>query len=289
MMKHLFLKLLAYSCLVASSAPTGHAQQVSGTSFPPIKPVELVQCDTAYTRVYYEYAYKKDSLKQDLTYGQTLLLVGKRFLGFMDYYRWKFDRLNDSLYYAKASPVALMTQGVKIMANVNYKYPLVINRQKRSATVQVCSIGTYQYRDTLPALQWRLIDSDTIVAGVPCKKAACRYRGRTWLAWYAPAFALQAGPYLFGGLPGLIFDIKDTAGNYHFTLNGVENTSTGDKIYLHCSSNIVTTSRENVRRAVQNEMRDILKAFEITSPGIQFPEKMKRGDHSRPYNPIELE
>lgn len=290
MAKVSFLKLWACSCLLVFSSMAGYAQTLSaGTGIPPLKPVALVKLDTAHTRVYYRYAYRKDSLNKKLTEGQTVLLVGKNFLGFMDYYQWLFDKLNDSLCYAKAAPVELMAQGMRIMEAVNYSYPLVISRARHRATIQLCNIGTYEYSDSLPAIAWQLIDRDTIISNVPCKEATCCYRGRMWQAWYAPSFPLPVGPYLFGGLPGLIFDIGDTRGNYHFTLNGLENLRAGDDIYLHCSSKIVRTSRANARRAVQNEQRDIQKAFEMASPGLRFPEQMKKGDHSRPYNPIELE
>lgn len=285
-MKRLFLCAL-FAAVFATMA--SYAQTISSADLPPIKPIEKNVFDTAYTKIYYEYSFRKDSLKTKRTEGQTILLVGKYCLGFMDYYRLMSDNINDSLYYAKQSPMTLFSKVMGIMKNIAYKYPLVIDKRTGQATIQVNNINKYEYTEPQPVINWKLADGDTVICDVPCKKASCTFGGREWTAWYAPAYHLQAGPYLFSGLPGLIFDIRDTKDNYHFTLNGLENLQSGVAIYLNAEKNIIRTTRKNVFRAVENEQRDILKAFKLSSPGIQFSEDMKKQSHSRPYNPIEFE
>jgi len=58
---------------------------------------------------------------------------------------------------------------------------------------------------------------------------------------------------------------------------------------LHTDVKIIKTTQQNALRAVENEQRDIIKAFEMASPGIRFSEDMQKGNHSRPNNPIEIE
>lgn len=289
MTKKLFFTYSIAVIMVLLGTETSCAQTLSGSDIPPLKPIEKTVFDTAYTEIYYEYSYRKDSVKNKWTNGQTILLVGKKCLGFMDYYQWKFDRTNDSLYYAKQAPMGLIAQGVGMLQNAVYDYPLVIDKSTGKATVQVKNIKNYEYTEQTPVIKWNLTEGDTVICNIPCKKASCVFGGREWNAWYAPTFRLKAGPYLFSGLPGLIFDIKDSKDNYHFTLNGLENLNKGTAIYLHAESNIIRTTRQNVRRAVKNEQRDIIKAFEMASPGIKFSEEMQKGDRSRPYNPIEIE
>lgn len=288
MAKKLFLTYFIAIILGLFETETSYAQTISGSGLPPLKPIEKTIFDSAYTKIYYEYSYRKDSLKSKRTEGQTILLAGKYCMGFMDYYEWLFDKTNDSLYHAKQSPMSLIAQGMGLMQNVTYKYPLVIDKRTGQATVQVKNIQTYEYTEPLQAIDWKKEEGDTVISDVPCKKASCLFGGRKWTAWYAPSFPLQAGPYLFSGLPGLIFDIKDTKDNYHFTLNGLENLPSGIAIYLGADNNIVRTTRENVRRAVENEQRDYLKAFKLSNPGAQFSEELEKGNHNRPYNPIEL-
>ena len=70
-------------------------------------------------------------------------------MGFMDYYEWLFDKTNDSLYYAKQSPMSLIAQGMGLMQNVTYKYPLVIDKRAGQATVQVKNIQTYEPKSVI--------------------------------------------------------------------------------------------------------------------------------------------
>ena len=99
----------------------------------------------------------------------------------------------------------------------------MINHNRNVAIIQVDNVNTYQYTQPIPEISWQTVEGDTTICDVACRKAVCRFGGRGWTAWYAPTFDLHTGPYLFGGLPGLIFSICDTKDNYRFTLNGLEN------------------------------------------------------------------
>lgn len=263
------------------------AQIVHG-GLPPLALTKKTVFDTANILVYYEYSYRNDSTSNKRTEGQTLLFIGKKYLGFDDFYEWKSNKLNDSLFFAKSSPMEMMTKGMGLLQNSVYKFPLVINLQKKEAIIQINGINNYEYTQPLPEISWQITDEDSILCDVPCKKATCRFGGRSWTAWYAPSFLLSAGPYLFGGLPGLIFDISDDKNNFHFALNGVEKLKHDTKIYLRAKNNIIKATREKVRRAIENEHRDIIKAFEMSSQSVRFTNKTKI-NKSKPYNPIELE
>ena len=62
----------------------------------------------------------------------------------------------------------------------------------------------------LPDFQWKLEAGDTLILDKPCKKATCSYAGRNYVAWYTEEVNLPYGPYIFGGLPGLIIYLHDT-------------------------------------------------------------------------------
>ncbi len=78
--------------------------------------------------------------------------------------------------------------------------------------------------DNLPQ-QWTMVpDSVKTILGYKCRKAVCSYRGRDYEAWYALDLPVNAGPWKFSGLPGLIMSIQDTKGHYTFEISGLENT-----------------------------------------------------------------
>lgn len=78
--------------------------------------------------------------------------------------------------------------------------------------------------DNLPQ-QWTITaDSVKTILGYKCRKAICTYRGRNYEAWYAVDLPVNAGPWKFSGLPGLIMSVQDTKGHYTFEISGLEKT-----------------------------------------------------------------
>ena len=75
--------------------------------------------------------------------------------------------------------------------------------------------------DNLPQ-QWTIIaDSAKTILEYTCHKATCSYRGRNYEAWYAIDLPVNAGPWKFSGLPGLIMSVQDTKGHYTFEIKGL--------------------------------------------------------------------
>lgn len=238
-------KITALFMMLAAVASPAFSQSVHGGTLPPLKPVEKTVYDTAYVKVYYEFSYRPDSLSRGRTDGQTILLVGDKAQGFVDYFDDRTDFINDSLAAAKRPPMEAFMMNMGLIKRKAYEYPLVIDRSRSVAIIQVNNVNTYQYTQPIPEISWQTVEGDTTICDVACRKAVCRFGGRDWTAWYAPTFDLHTGPYLFGGLPGLIFSICDTKDNYRFTLNGLENLGKGVPVYLNSGNKILHTTRFN--------------------------------------------
>lgn len=263
------------------------AQRIVGVTKMPKKVAEdKMVYDTAQVRVTYHYAYWNDTLKLDKRREcATVLLVGGRCTGFKDAAAMRLDSI-------MALPgVEKMGMNELFAMTMNggkrwYDWPLVVDNNTCEATVQYSGLQKFQYTETLRPINWTLEDGDSTVCGVACKRASCHLGGRKWVAWYAPEYSLPFGPYLFRGLPGLIFAIKDTQGHHDFVLEGIEKLNSVHPIQLTKSSKIQKTSRKNVLRAVENMFGDtqaMLSAAGVTvSSGNEVPK-------SRPYNPIEKE
>lgn len=78
-----------------------------------------------------------------------------------------------------------------------------------------------KYEEPLPPLDWTLTDSVKTVCGYTCHQAKAGVYGRVWTVWYAPELPLSYGPYVLGGLPGLILEAVDADGIFHFTAVGI--------------------------------------------------------------------
>ena len=55
--------------------------------------------------------------------------------------------------------------------------------------------------------------------------------------WYCPELPLSYGPYVLGGLPGLILEAVDADGFFHFTAVGIEQAPENVKVELGPSEN----------------------------------------------------
>ena len=78
------------------------------------------------------------------------------------------------------------------------------------------------YEEKLPEMSWETTGRDTTVCGYACLQAKAMVYGRDWTVWFAPEIPVSYGPYVLGGLPGLILGAEDADGLFHFTAIGLE-------------------------------------------------------------------
>lgn len=64
--------------------------------------------------------------------------------------------------------------------------------------------------DTFSPFKWEITGDTKLVAGYNCYAASTYFRGRNYIAYFTPEIPVSVGPYKFGGLPGLILEIKTT-------------------------------------------------------------------------------
>lgn len=281
------MKNLLFALLVIAPLTAG-AQTIGGGELPPIEPIKKTVFDSARVKVYYDYAYRRDPENMEKwKRGQAVLLIGSRYTGCGDYFQMKLDSLNDAYYAEKRSPMDLFGKGMTLLRNANYKYPLVVDNTKNVARVQIDGFTSLEYKQKLQPLAWTLAEGDSVIAGVHCKKATCRMGGRDWTAWYSEEYNLPFGPYLFRGLPGLIFAVSDTGNNYVFTLNGLETLTKPEAIYLNANDRFLKVSRKDALKADRNAAADPLGAMNMGGVSITVPEGTDIP--KQPYNPIELE
>jgi GLPGLI family protein len=91
--------------------------------------------------------------------------------------------------------------------------------------------GNIIYADTLHPMEWKLESEERIVGGIPCKKATVRFKGRDYVAWYAPSIPISNGPWKLGGLPGLILEAYDEKQEWHAVYNNMKDVGFIDFSY----------------------------------------------------------
>lgn len=68
--------------------------------------------------------------------------------------------------------------------------------------------------DTFAPFSWKITGDTKVIAGHNCYAASTYFRGRDYIAYFTPEISISAGPYKFGGLPGLILEITTTDDNF---------------------------------------------------------------------------
>lgn len=147
------------------------------------------------------------------------------------------------------------------------------------------------YTEQLPDCGWELADGERTILGYACRRARCSFRGRNYEAWYAPDIAVSAGPWKFGGLPGLILAIRDDAGVLDLEATGVEERVEPIRM---TKRNYMKASRKKYRELKQKIMTDPI-GYLTNNSNVRMIVKnedgtpLGPGDLLRGYNPIELE
>lgn len=105
-------------------------------------------------------------------------------------------------------------------------------------------IDLLMYEESLPAIDWKLADSTKTVCGYRCHQAVASVYGRIWEVWYSTELPMPYGPYILGGLPGLILEAYDTEGIFHFTSVGIEAIRDGSTTDLNGIKDAVKCTRK---------------------------------------------
>ncbi|KQC33915.1 hypothetical protein AAU57_11670 [Nonlabens sp. YIK11] len=125
------------------------------------------------------------------------------------------------------------------------KYHIYINGKSAVFTDRFTS-AEYQYVEKLD-YEWELLDGQKIIKGFKCYKARIFYDGREWVAWYTPEIPLNAGPYKFKGLPGLIMRVadKDELFIYEYAASKMRNKTDLKKFfYVYGFDNLVKVEKD---------------------------------------------
>jgi GLPGLI family protein len=137
----------------------------------------------------------------------------------------------------------------------------------------------------MPIFDWKILKQEKEILGYTCQKATLSYKGRDYVAWFSLQIPIQNGPWKFGGLPGLIFEISDTQNHYAFELIGIKKEiDTFPKTY----QKPIEIRKKDYKMAVEN----ILKSLENKLMGdskLRFKRQRIASKKKAKPNPIELE
>ena len=249
--------------------------------------------DTANLRI--KYAWGATDITQDSTYldcGQ--LLIGQRMTKYSSWFVEVAD--SERVQWAKMNPHAQSVptgtwwmRGKKPGIWSEYQYSNIFIHGDTLNEWAVMPMGQewpQRYEEKWRGQEWTLQEDTASFLGHQCQKAICRWRGRDYIAWFAPDIPVSRGPWKFGGLPGLIMKIYDVDSLYVFEAVAIEKGNF--PIWQYPKEEFMKSTRQKTWKLQQ--------AFNLNYPKTagrrRFNEDGTIGDLiSRPqeYYPLELE
>lgn len=252
--------------------------------------------DQAHLKCSYEYKYEFDTLshkdvRDDLLY----LQIGKSTSKCFSYYTYQNDSLWNSPDGEKKVSSLMMEAFTKKGSRTN-AFP---HKRMTACIYKNYPIGKvtitdhlmdqyYVYEDDLYPQTWSMEDSTKLLMGHECQKAVCNFRGREWTAWFAVDIPISDGPWIFGGLPGLIMDVYDRKNQHHFRINGLQKVNNEPIEFIVLDKNfkkLVQTDRIKFLRSKMNYYMNNKSINEaMTGISLNMPEqKLKRDLLERDY------
>jgi GLPGLI family protein len=87
-------------------------------------------------------------------------------------------------------------------------------------------------KESTPNFFWSMTGNSKTVAEHVCHEALGEFRGRKYAVWFTPDIPVSAGPYKFGGLPGLILEVNEQEGKYNWYCKSIGTISEDEAVII---------------------------------------------------------
>lgn len=212
----------------------------------------------------YRLTYKEDSLSSDITNKNMILLVQASKSRFLTEQQYKVD--------------SLKSIGSKVPAMGDNSFSVINYEESLSFKYFFFIKDIYSVKEYI-TLDWQLKPETRKISTYLCRKAILKYKGRTWEAWYTQDLPIQAGPYIFRNLPGLIIYMEDSTGSYKFSLESIKkisDTLNFEDIY----KTAINVTEKQLQKVYLNYYSDPLR--EVKSQNMQAKFIDEKGKEVKP-------
>lgn len=181
----------------------------------------------ALIKVQYKFIHVRDTTQRDKPYTETMmLLAGKEASVYTS-----FDRVSQrvdldlkSLENRKNGVFFSSTAGQKpTSSEFFYLFPT----DHKFISYEQMHVN-YLVEGEIEQLNWKILKDTLSFSGIHAQKATATYKGRNWIAWFAPELPFTSGPWKLNGLPGLIVEAYDDKKEVQFKFAGLEKVKQGD-------------------------------------------------------------
>lgn len=195
-----------------------------------VMPSYAQEPDKALIKVQYNFIHISDTTHRDKPYTENMLLTAGKNASFYTSYD-RIDRIVNQLVKNQEMRKNGFTGGynpppvyTKPVSQIQYYFFYNENKFYSSEYLEV----SYLVEDKIENIEWKVLKDTLSFSGIHCQKAISTYKGRNWIAWFAPEIPFRSGPWKLHGLPGLITEAYDDKKEVQFKFMGIENIKAGD-------------------------------------------------------------
>lgn len=272
------IRLLLLTLIAVSICTISRAENIWDTGYRKV----LVE-DTARLKVIYVHI-ANDRIKNKQKVNYEMLSVGDKKMVYGGYGTYQLDSI-----YTNFTVMPSPEERLKIIRECEpIKESITIDPEKDTLNYYG-NIFTnyYKYSEPIPKINWTLTDDTEEIMGYECHKATAKWRGSEWNAWYAD-IPINAGPWKFQGLPGLIMKVEDTESDHSIYAISLEKFSYP---IGHTYAGYTKTTRDKYNEAEKDHAANAAKTF-INSGMITLKSDEERKTIAKRrlfYAPLELE
>lgn len=183
--------------------------------------------DKALARIRYTFTHINDTTARDKPHKENMLLVtGNNASVYTSY-----DKLNQALNTQKQLAEQMKNQTGNSNMTINIKSEMKVTAtqedyfyfaDEHKLVTKERLFNNYLVEEQAPEIDWKILKDTASFSGIHCQKATTHFKGRNWIAWFAPEIPFQSGPWKLNGLPGLIVEAYDEKKDVNFQFAGME-------------------------------------------------------------------
>jgi GLPGLI family protein len=156
-------------------------------------------------------------------------------------------------------------------------------KDRKLITTEFLNEKAYKVHEELLPIDWKLIPKEKkVINDYEVFKAKGIFRGREYVAWYAPDIPMNIGPWKFRGLPGLILEITDSTKSFQWIATTItypyydtviKEPVNKDMIALPLYDFIILKEKnieENTKRKIASAPKGVTLISSTTQRGIEL-------------------
>ena len=246
-----------------------------------------VWVDTCIMECIYQHIAIDPELNNQQKEEYCILQIGKQFCKYGGYSKYQVDSVLNYIDKSKLTIKEYTELVAKLQFDYNLNYLLKDMSNGLYNVFDRVFSDRFVYNDSVN-FNWSLTDSTTTICGQKCYQATCKFRGRTWFAWFCD-IPVATGPWKFCDLPGLILKVEDSEREHTFCAINIRPAHTS---ITKETKKYTLTERNKFNKALSYYMNNSSKL--VSNSNIVTPINRDGSTRTLPkrkrfFNPIEKE